>query len=228
MSNTEKRVLSMIEDGKISPNEGKALLEAMKNNRGFSLMFLFDPFSGIPSAHAIVIALIAAVGSVVVSVFMNVRFDGFLDIHAAHSVSVSTAVVDVAVDWLLSAIVLWLCVLPFKGRGRVIDFIASLGVARVVLVFCAAAIAFLSPAPEVLHEMAQKSVSTPSVDTSQVMSLIPIAVVSILFVAWFITLLVFAIKHASGLSGGKAAGAIVVGILVAETVSKIVLWAISG
>lgn len=218
MSDAKRKVLDMVEQGKISSDEGDALLSAMKDEKKFSFRTLFDPYDRIGVVSSIAVGVVVAVASAVVAMYFDVRYDGFLDLHTGEGdVDLLAAVNDQLVAWPVSALILWLIALPFARKARFVDFLGALGVARVLQLI--AGLALPPPPADVLERMATDPVSA----IGEMTGMIPMILVAVILIGWFIATLVFAFRHASGLRGGKLAGAFVLALFVAETVSKIVL-----
>ncbi len=208
MSDAGRKVLDMVEQGKISSDEGDSLLSAMSDEKRFGFKTLFDPYERVGTLPGIIVGLVVAAASAGVAVSMNVRYDGFMYIHiGAGRVAVGTAIVDQLIAWPVSALILWLVAMPFARKSRFVDFLAVLGVARVLQLIGGLALPALTPDMEV-------------------MGMIPMIIVAVVIISWFITTLVFAFRHASGLRGGKLAIAFIIGIFVAEAASKLILLVI--
>jgi hypothetical protein len=227
MSDAKRKVLDMVEQGKITSAEADALLEAMRPKR-LSARVLFDPYDRVGLWPALAVGVLAAIASGFAAVPLGLRFDGFMDIHAAPgAVGALAAFADQVVAWPLSALVLWLVALPFARASRLVDFLAVTGVARVLLLAAGVLLVPLSPPPAALAEMSKHALADPSAVVGDVVSMLPMIAVALVFVGWFIAASVFGFRHASGLRRGKLAAAVVVAILAAEIVSKIAIWGIS-
>lgn len=220
MSDARRKVLDMVEQGKISSGEGDALLLAMRDEKRFGFKTLFDPYERVGTLPGIIVGLVVAAASVGAAMYLNVRYDGFMDIHMdAGPVSVGVATIHQLIAWPVSALILWLVALPFARKSRFVDFLAVLGIARVLQLIGGLALPPLTPDMEVMKRMASDPMST----TGEIVGMIPMIIVAVVIIAWFIATLVFAFRHASGLRGGKLAIAFIVGIFVAEAASKLIL-----
>lgn len=226
MNDANKKIMDMVAAGKITTGEADALLAAMRPSRRFAIRSLFDPYDKVGLWPALAVGLAASAASAAAAVALGIRFDGFLDIHVAPGpVSAADAVADQVVAWPLSAVVLWLVALPFARQSRVVDFLAATGLARVLLLIAGLLLVPLTPNATALARMSQNAVSNPAAVASDLVSMIPMIAVALVFVTWFIVALVFAFRHASGLRGGRLAGAFVAALIAAEIVSKLALWA---
>jgi len=220
MSDTRKRVLDMIEQGKITSAEGGTLLRAMSGDRKFRFRMLFDPYERIGTVVSLIVGLATAAASVATAVHFDIRYDGFMDLHmGTGAVSPATAAIDQLVALPVSALILWLIALPFARKARFIDFLATLGVARTLQLVAGLVLAPLTPDPSVLEGMARD----PLAATGDIVGMLPMIVAAVVLVSWFIAALVFAFRHASGLRRGKLAVAFVVAIFAAEIISKLAL-----
>ena len=65
--------------------------------------------------------------------------------------------------------------------------------------------------------------SDPTSATGEIVGMIPMIIVAMVLISWFIATLIFAFRHASGLRGRKLVIAVIIGIFVTEAVSKIIL-----
>ncbi len=220
MSDAKRKVLDMVEQGKISSGEGDSLLSAMSDEKRFGFKTLFNPYERVGTLPGIIVGLVVAAASVGVAMYMNVRYDGFMDIHmGAGRVAVGVAIIDQLIAWPVSALILWLVALPFARKSRFVDFLAVLGIARVLQLIGGLALPLLTPDVEVMARMA----SDPMSAAGEVVGMIPMIIVAVVIIAWFIATLVFGFRHASGLRGGKLVIAFLIGIFVAEAASKLLL-----
>ncbi len=220
MSDARRKVLDMVEQGKISSGEGNSLLSAMSDEKRIGFKILFNPYERVGTLPGIIVGLVVAVASVGVATYMNVRYDGFMDIHmGAGRVAVGVAIIDQLIAWPVSALILWLAALPFARKSRFVDFLAVLGIARVLQLIAGLVLSPLTPDMEVMRRMA----SDPTSATGEIVGMLPMIIVAIVLISWFIATLVFAFRHASGLRGGRLAIAFIIGIFVTEAASKIIL-----
>ena len=229
MSDAKRKVLDMVEQGKITSAESDALLAAMRNAPRFSMRILFDPYDRVGLATALVVGLLTAVAAGFAAIPLGLRFDGYMDIHIAPvSVTAFAAIADQAVAWPLSALVLWLVALPFARASRLVDFLAVAGLARVLLLAAGVLLAPLTPEPSTLADMSRRAMSDPTAVLGDVASMLPMIAVALVFIGWFIAASVFGFRHASGLRRGRLAGAVVIALLAAEIVSKVAIWGLGA
>ena len=229
MSDAKRKVLDMVEQGKITATEADELLAAMRQKPRLTARILVDPYDRVGPAAALVVGLVAAFAAGLAAIPLGLRFDGYMDIHmAGGAVRAFDAIADQAVAWPLSALVLWLVALPFARSSRFVDFLAVTGLARVLLLAAGVLLAPLTPPPAALAEMSRRAMTDPTAVVGDVVSMLPMIGVALVFVGWFVAASVFGFRHASGLRGGRLAGATVIGLLAAEIVSKVAIWGLGA
>jgi hypothetical protein len=205
MSASEQKVLTMVAEGKITPQEGEVLLDAMRTKPASRLSLLANPFERIGTAQALGIALVVQAGCFAAS-RLGVHFDGALDIHVGGRVpSIREALAEAAVGWPVLALTMFVLAKLFRSRGRLIDFVAAIGLARVSTLLNGLVLA-------ALHTAGDRSLTSPR--------LLATLVVALGGLAWQIVLLYYGTKTASGLTGRALVIALVVGIFAAEAASK--------
>jgi hypothetical protein len=236
MSDAKKKVLEMVEQKKITAAEGDALLAAMRAAKRFSFLLLVDPFERVSTFAMLAIGAVAAGLSVLIVSGLGlpplksggIRFDGFMDVHMpAGAVGVPLAVGEQLAVWPLSALALWLVALAFERKSRLVDFLAVTGLARAVMLVGGVLISAVAPPSAAMAELAKNAVANPGAALGAVSHMIPMAAIALVFLGWFITASVFGFRHASSLRGEKLAGAFVLALVLAETVSKVALWGFS-
>lgn len=219
---SDNKVAELLREGKISPAEAERLRRAMGDRRPPSRWaLLLDPLPVLPARAAVALALVVAAACVTLSIATGIRFDGALDVHlgAASSARPATALVDLAVAWPLTALILWGGGRLAGGRGRLADVLVALGVARVAslvsaLLTVALTPVLLGPGAEVIR------------DGQPTTGVLILGLAMLPLVGWTVWLFYTAYRHATGLAGKRAAISFVVAITVAEIVSKAALMAI--
>ena len=221
MNDAKRKVLNMVAEGKVSSDEGDKLLAAMENEKRFSARLLVDPFFRLKAIQGILIGLLVALGGVAVALWGNLRFDGFLDMHILNRVvPLRLAIGDQVVAWLIGALVLWLVALIFARDSRFIDFLAGLGIARAAQTLGGAGIMGL---PIDWESVTRLTRNASTINPEGLLPLIPLIIIALAAIIWFMTLLFYAFKHATGLKGATLKRAFILGVIAAEVVSKLAL-----
>jgi hypothetical protein len=214
MSTPQEKVLEMVARGELSPDQADSLLGAMER-RHSPLHLLLHPLDAMTTGQALLAGIVAAGVGLVLGA-AGVRFDGALDLHLTAAVApLATRVLDLLVAWPLVALVLWLGTRPLRRPARVIDFLAAVGVARVVYVLGAGLLALL-PGRRVEGATLGYAHEHPA-------HVALIAIIGLYFVVWLVVLLYNGVKTASGLSGKPLVVAFTLLLIAAEVASKLVL-----
>ncbi len=220
-SEEKQRILTMVASGRLSPEEADRLLSSLEQPKpGFPWRSLLNPFAHLPLAASLSAAAVVAGAGLVLAQALGIRFDGALDVHlASSSVAWTTALLDHVVSWPLLALSLWLAVRAAGRQGRFVDMLAATGVARLALLLGALVLAWLMPAglAGADTEQAVRHALAPQV--------ILAALATLPLLAAFVVWLVLGFRTASGLRGGRLAASFVGALVVAELVSKLLLWA---
>ncbi len=233
--NPRQKVLDMIAAGQITPEEGEKLLASMDTEKKASVWtWLFNPLEALGTGGAVAVALVISGASALLGKLADVRFDGVFDIHvpleiplgelagqfgqetigAASEVTWLVAVADQLVSWPLFAVVAWLLSLAFVRQGRLVDFIAATGVARVPLFF--AAVVTRSLFPVLVGEA--RSLADAALE------LAVIGLATIPLVIWFAVAAYRGFKTASGAAGWKVIVSFIIAAIASETIGKILLY----
>lgn len=207
-----ERIEHLVRSGSIDAAEADRLRAAIGSAPSRSwLRLVTHPFERLSGELTSGLGLVVAALSVGVA-RSGIRFDGALDVHvAAQAVPLRVALLDQAVAWLLPALLFWAYARALAPGRRLRDFVGVVGLSRVPLLLLSPLLVALSP-------------PLPIDPTHPPLKLLAVAVVSLAFVAAFITLLYRGFANASGLRGGaRLIGGFVAVLFVAEVVSKIVL-----
>jgi hypothetical protein len=210
----EARVREMVRAGTISDAEGARLISAMSSRRGTAPLLLM-PFERLSTSVSSIAAAVALAAGIAVAP-LGVRFDGALDLHLASSPSWRLALLDTLNAVGVVTVALWIAGLAAARRGRPVDTLSAVAIARLPLVLLALLLSWIAPPPaEALAQAASGTLSPRLLIT---------AVVTLPLWIWFLALLYRGFVHSAGLkSGVKAAALFTVAILAAEVVSKLVL-----
>jgi hypothetical protein len=218
MRRESEKILKMVADGQISSAEGDELLKALKPPKHSIWSTLINPFERLPVSVGLLLSVVAAGIGLFLASVSSLRFDGALDVHLmAQPVPFHQAVVDQVVAWGLPAVLLWLTSLVLARQGRFIDFLITVGVARVPLVLLAGLIALFFPDPNAIMQMA---FGTPWHPTLWLTILCGLT-----FLIWFFALLFNGYRVASGLKRRRLIGSFIWVLVIAEIGSKILLGA---
>ena len=215
MITPSERIHDLVQKGALPAEQGETLLDALKKEPARKSPVWLDPLERF-GGERLALAGAAAVLLGAALRWFGVAFDGFLDAHyAAAPPRWALVAVEAAVAWPLGALLFWVISLVAARQGRLIDFLGVVGVARIpalVMGVVMAIAALLSP-PGI----------TPDHPPQLTGRLIAIAVIACICLPWRIGMLYKGFSTASGLRGARSVLAFMVGILMAEFGSKMVL-----
>lgn len=207
-----ERVRALAQKGTLDPRAAAALLEAIESKpKAVATTRWVEPFARLSTRAGVAVALALTISSVVVSLTFDMRFDGFLDIHRVAQVSARVALLDqIAVLVIPTLVFFGVSALLTRGRGhaRLLDFFLVVAVARAAVPLCAVPIALFGP-------------SAPT--TTMTAGIFAVLVFAIIALATHLTWLWQGFRSVSGLAGGRAVTAFVIGLAVAESLSKMLL-----
>ncbi|WP_437898560.1 YIP1 family protein [Sorangium sp. So ce124] len=211
MTTPDERVRALVRDNVINPAEGERLLATMSPRppqRGWRLAL--NPFERFGGGAAAAAGLAVAALNVALT-RLGVRFDGFLDLHAAPAViSYRTALLEQVVAWPLPALLFWTYARLLRRRVRLIDFLGVIGLSRAPIALAAVALGLLAP-----RLPAGVPAFTPE--------LAVIAIVGTVCLVWSLALLVRGFRNASGLRGAPLIAGLIGLVLLSEILSKVAL-----
>jgi hypothetical protein len=214
MNKASEKVLDLVKEGKISPEEGDQLLFAMDFSKGGPWQMLFHPFERLSSKTTLGISFVVALCSLVISRW-SIRFDGALDLHTSIAPVVwRVAFIEQVAAWPVTAISLWALAKVFQKQTRLLDFMAFVGAARLPLLLAAVSLVLVVQNPLFIQTYQSLTLS----------SFLLLVGVILPWFLWLIALLFNAYKVASGMRGRKLIVSFIAGLLIAETLSKVVLW----
>jgi hypothetical protein len=208
MSSPEERVEALRRAGVVAPGQADTLLGALGSTPQPRWMILVDPFARHGGGRAAAFGVAVALAGIAAS-RLGIRFDGFLDVHLAHtSPSWGLAVADQLVAFPLGALILWICTRIAGGRGRLVDDLGVVGVARL---------------PTVLTGLAVWATTAGSSGPLAGLRLFSLVVPALLGLGWTLTLLYTGHANASGLRGPRLGLSLFAALVAAEVVSKVAL-----
>ena len=136
MTPHEERVHAMVRSGSITPAEGERLLDALRVRRRDlpGPRVLISPMDYLPGRTLAILAGIGIAAGIIVERF-GLRFDGALDVHPAPvTPTFALALFDAANAVLVLTVFFWSASWLLARQGRFVDFLLSVGVARLPLV----------------------------------------------------------------------------------------------
>lgn len=188
-------------------------LKRMKTN---NWKLFYNPFVKIAGFQSLILGLIIVLASAIIGKFGNLVFDGAIDAHIIKDVSLTKSLIYAAIDIFSLFFVMSLAARFITKNFRLIDILGTMTLAKAPFILLAIFSLFVS-APDI-SEIMQNPMS--------VLSNIPFLLFGLLSLpifVWFIALLFNAYKVSTGESGSKLIVSFIVGLVVAEILSKILI-----
>lgn len=179
--------------------------------------WLFNPFTFWGGSKILWVGLFVIAIHIPVGYFLNARFDGAIDMHISTVESVWQPIIDILIAWPLMFLSLYILALCFKSPIRLIDIAGATAVARIPLLISVLPAKVADPGMRDVNEL----LSLQGIDLWMLMAG---ALIILLFFVWFIVLLFNAYKINSALKDWKLITSFVIGVIIAEATSKVVLF----
>jgi hypothetical protein len=182
---------------------------------------LFNPFFYIAGAQALMLGIVAILLTALIGSFGNAHFDGVLDTHVGAAAPMWVFFAEGLIDWLCLTLVLWVCgKIISKTMFRAVDIIGTQALARWPALFIsllALPPAFQKFSTELLAQI-QKGDFNFNVQHLSIFLMLVVAMLP--FIVWMVRLMYKSFSVSCNVSGGKAIGTFVIGLFVAEILSK--------
>ncbi|MCK4649235.1 hypothetical protein KAT51_06910 [bacterium] len=185
----------------------------------------YNPFEKLKGIRAFILGVIVVLATSVVGWVCGVHFDGALDMHLWKVFPTYKIVLgESLINWLSLGLSFWiLALLISKKKENPLTYLGTIGVARFPYLL-AALVGSKFTAGKYLEAITLTE-KTMSIQLERLMQpgFIIIGIMITLFAIWGIVLYFFAFKESSKLSGGKIAFAFILGIIIAEVISKLLI-----
>ncbi len=187
----------------------------MKNRKVFEI--ILNPFTRIAGWQAFGIGIIFAILSAIIGTLSGTAFDGVLDMHFVHNISFRDSFIMQGINIFCIALVMGLTGLIVAKNVRFIDILGTFTLARAPY-FILAFLGFFTTPPDMFEYLRNPELFTfPT-------SFIIVILISLPFIIWSIALMYNGFKVSTNLKGAKLVISFIIGILIAETLSKILIF----
>lgn len=175
--------------------------------------WVLNPFLFLGGARMLTVGLIVLAIHVPAGYFLNIRFDGAVDMHLVPSVvSWLTPVLDILIAWGSMVLCMFGAAKLYKAPIRLIDIAGAVAYSRISLLIAILPAALLAPDVQSVEQLL-------SLQGSDLYRLVALSVISTIFLIWFFVLLFNAFKINSNLKGVRLWVGYIGAILTAEAVS---------
>ena len=186
----------------------------MKNKNVFG--FLMNPFTRIAGWQAFGLGIFFVVLMGLLGAYSDIAFDGVIDMHII-DISLLQSFLYLGIDLVCLVVVMWMTGLIVSGKFRFIDILGTMTLAKAPFLLLSIA-GFFTAAPELSEIYKDPYVIFQSI------SFIILIVLSITVIIWSITLMYNAFKVSCDIKGSKLTGVFIIGLLVSEVLSKILIY----
>jgi len=187
----------------------------MKSKDIFSLML--NPFTRIAGWQAFGVGFVFVLFTGIICTFSNVAFDGVIDMHLVKNITLLQSFELLAID-LLSVVTVMIATGFIVSKSfRIIDILGTMTLSRSPLIILAFA-GYFTVSPDI-NELIKDPILV-----FQSISFIIVILLSIPVTIWSIILMFNAMKISCGIQGNKLGSAFIIALLVAEVISKILIF----
>jgi hypothetical protein len=190
---------------------------------------LFNPFKRIAGVKALLAGLGVLFVSALLASLYGLRYDGAIDAHFVpngQKVSFLTSIVEQLVNILCISIFLYVSTLITGAKNtRPIDMVGTISLARFPYMFIPLLNigSFFSRLSESILNISNEEDALAVLQDSNIIWLLVLSIPLIALVVWTIALFVNAYKVSTNLKGSKMVVSFIVGLLVAEIVSILII-----
>jgi hypothetical protein len=188
--------------------------------------YIFNPFTRIAGIKAFLLGVLAVVITAVICFFSHAHFDGAIDSHFGAEANMMQYFKEGFVDLASIIIVFYLLGLIIAGsRFRFIDMAGTMAFARIPLILTPL-FALILPHERFINYMLYtflKQGQPVTVNTMDIIGFVITTLITILMVIWMIALMWNAFSICMNSKKPKIIVAFIVGLLLAEVISKITL-----
>ncbi len=188
---------------------------------------LFNPFSKYSDRTLILLGILFSLIGSILGYFFNARFDGVLDLHFVENVKVYVPFLDILINTLATTLFLFIVGKYINKKTRLIDiltlnllakfpvYILTLtNIGNCIYNISTRIIQFVNPAK--INQLV----------ISDIVVMLLFAMLSLLFLVWFVLLLFNGFKTATNAKETKHSLLFVFGLLAAEILSKSIIYLI--
>ena len=187
----------------------------MKSKDIFSL--ILNPFTRIAGWQAFGVGLMFVILTGIICTFSKVAFDGVIDMHLVKRLTLLQSFEFLAIDLISLVTIMTATGFIISKSFRIIDILGTMTLSRSPLLILAIA-GYFTISPDI------NEIIRDPILVFQSVSFIIIILLSIPVTIWSIILMFNALKVSCGINGNKLGSAFIIALLVAEVISKILIF----
>lgn len=187
----------------------------MKNKDFWGLML--NPFTRIAGLQAFGLGLVFVILMGIIGTYGNVSFDGAIDMHLAKQMTFTYSFSLLAIDITCVVLVMWIAGLIISKNFRFVDILGTMTLAKAPFITLAI-VGYFTKTPDL------NLISTNPYAIFNSVSFIALMVLSLPVIIWNIVLMINAFKISCDVKGSKLTVAFIIGLLIAEIISKVLIY----
>jgi hypothetical protein len=192
---------------------------------------LYNPFTRIAGIKSLLLGLAIMLIASVIAFYSHTRFNGVLDSHGGEAAPYYLFLLDSLNAWLSIVIIFYpISLFATKFKARIVDVAGTFLLARSTFLFDAIFTFYLqnSEVVKFLDAMVKKTNIENTISILDWMLFIGSILFLILCTVWNIALNYNAFKVNTNLKGAKSVWIFIVGLLLAEVLSKFIFYYLNG
>ena len=165
--------------------------------------------------------------------FVNANFDGVVDLHIGKVAPIWYQISEPVISWLIFSMLLYIAGQLFSTSSfRIIDVFGTQAFARIAILPAVPLSYFATKSLEnsdLLQRLSNAKNTPPMLSSSDISSLVTMGLLSIpvlFFFIWMIMWMYKAYSTSCNIKGGKAIMSFIGALIIAEIISKVVLYMI--
>ena len=187
----------------------------MKKNNNWNL--LWNPFIRVAGWQAFGVGIIIVLISAVLASYGNLAFDGAIDAHFGDNITIAQSLLVTGISLLSVVLSMYVIGLIISKNFRFVDILGTMTLARApFLVLAVFSLFVTSPDVEQVLQNPMIVLDYPS--------FLVLGIISVPIIVWYIALMYNGLKVSTGTKGIKLTIGFIVGILVAEVISKLLIY----
>ena len=191
------------------------------------ITLLFNPFVYIAGVEALLIGATVIILAGVIGSFSHTHFDGVLDLHTGAQAQLGVFLLEGLADWLsLGLVLLVMGRIISKTSFRTIDLLGTQALARWPTIFTSLITlpaGFQRFGNYLLEELVRPG-GKAQFDCTDAVVFWTVLAVSVLLLCWMVALMYKSYSVSCNVKGGKAVVTFIVGLILAEILSKLAIY----
>ena len=184
----------------------------------------FNPFQKYSDRILLIFGLSFSLIGIALGFAFNARFDGFIDLHFVENTSFSQPLFDTVINTLCGTLIFFIFGKLINKKTRIIDILTTCLIAKIpfyLIPFTNINQLVFNTTSQMISEINPEKIN--SISTADMMILMILAIITILIIIWSIILLFNGFKTATNSKEAKHTILFILGIIITEVISKILI-----